>query len=283
MKKLTLKLKRKIKKGAELAYKIPFFKKPLPRNPFGNKPWANEETYLRLHRDVIKLEDSSVRKFEKELGYSISTEWINDLALHTQVVIKDEPLNFFHGRVLYSVLSDYINQFKKESLTPLIILETGTARGFSSLCMSRAIIDANYPGIITTIDCIPHNERIFWNCIDDKDGKKTRYELLSKWEEELSRIIFVQGWTKYNLNSLGLNRINFAFLDAQHTKEDVLSEFEYINNRQTKGDLIVFDDVTPNVFDGVCQAVAHIENNYPYIVKNINFKEDRGYAIAKRI
>ena len=76
MKKLTRKLKRKIKKGVDLAYKIPFLKKPLPRNPFGNKPWANEETYLRLHRVAIKLEDSSVRKFEQELlSVSPDSKW----------------------------------------------------------------------------------------------------------------------------------------------------------------------------------------------------------------
>ena len=56
------------------------------------------------------------------------------------------------------------------------------------------------------------------------------------------------------LNKIGLNRINFAFLDAQHTKNAVLEEFKYINKRQIKG-YDFFDDVTPNVFDGVCEAV----------------------------
>ena len=70
-----------------------------------------------------------------------------------------------------------------------------------------------------------------------------------KWEKELSNIIFIQGWTTETLKKLGLNRIHFAFLDAQHTKNAVIKEFEFINKRQIKGDIIFFDDVTPNVFE----------------------------------
>ena len=95
-----------------------------------------------------------------------------------------------------------------------------------------------------------------------------------------SNIIFLQGWTLEIINRLGIKRINFAFLDAQHTKESVLKEFKYINKRQKKGDIIFFDDVTPHLFEGVCKAVEQIENYYPYKVSRIDYDKNRNYALA---
>ena len=85
------------------------------------------------------------------------------------------------------------------------------------------------------------------------------------------------------LKKIGVNRINFAFLDAQHNKESVLEEFKFIHDRQISGDIIFFDDVTPDIFPGVCEAVNEIELNYPYRIKKLNFAKSRGYAIATRI
>ena len=51
-----------------------------------------------------------------------------------------------------------------------MILETGTARD-SSICMAKALNDRNYQGLISTIDSIPHEKKIFWNCIDDHIGQ----------------------------------------------------------------------------------------------------------------
>jgi len=263
--------------------KIPFFEKPLPKNPFGTKPWANKNTYLDLYNKVLELDDSKVLKFEKDNGFSIDLPWINELALRTQVVIKTGPLNYFHGRLLYSELSKYIKNYHKENKESIFILETGTARGFSSICMSKALNDQNVQGLITTVDCISHNEKILWNCIIDSDGPCTRGELLEKWPNELKNILFLQGWTNSFLNKIGCGRINFAFLDAQHTKKDVLSEYHYIASRQLKGDVIVFDDVTPNEFDGVCAAVDYIKHKGDYNVKEFSFSSDRGYAIATKL
>ena len=77
--------------------------------------------------------------------------------------------------------------------------------------------------------------------------------------------------------------MNFAFLDAQHTKESVMKEFEFIYKRQKNGDMIFFDDVTPTIFPGVCEAVDEIELKYPYKIEKLIFDKSRGYAIATRI
>ena len=140
------------------------------------------------------------------------------MCLITQTCIKKSDLNYNHGRILYSLLSRYIesNREKKINIT---ILETGTARGFSAICMSKALNDRNSNGKIITLDCISHNQKIYWNSITDFEGKKDRSELLQKWSNELSNIIFLQGWNLDILSKIGVERINFAFLDAQHTKK----------------------------------------------------------------
>jgi len=281
IKSIFLKLKSKLKVIIENFYKLSFLEKPLPNNPFGNKILASKDTYSRLHFEAISTNDELVCKFEKKYGFSLDLKWWRELALHTQVVIKPEKLNFFHGRLLYSVLSKYIDDIET-SKKHINIFETGTARGFSSICMSKALIEMNCSGVITTVDSIPHNKKIFWNCIDDHQGPKSRANLLKPWAEELERIVFIQGWTKNIINRLGLQRINFAFLDAQHTKDDVLSEFCYVKDRQLSGDIIVFDDVTEGLFEGVCDAIKIVERNYPYSIERINFSDNRGYAIAIR-
>lgn len=264
-------------------YKLPFLVKPLPKKNIVKKINSiNKEKYLLLHKKAINTENSKVAEFEKEIGFFIDKEWFNDIALITQTSIKNSKLNFNHGRILYSLVCKYIEYQSELGENKITILETGTARGFSSLCMSKAINDRKFMGKIITIDCISHNEKMFWGCISDFEGEQTREELLSKWNKELSNIIFIHGWTTETLKKIGLNRINFAFLDAQHTKNAVIQEFKFINKRQIKGDMIFFDDVTPNVFDGVCNAVKEIEINYPYKIQYLPYDRNRGYAIARK-
>lgn len=282
--KLLKKIKKRVKDYLFCIYKIPFLKKPFPKVPFCEKPLASEEDYLKLYKEAIVNTNKLIDKYEIDTGYAISKEYINSLALSTQICIKKSKLDFQHGKLLYSALSKYINDKKSnysKDNNPIIVFETGTARGFSSICMSKAFTDNNANGFITTIDPIAHNERFFWNSINDCDGAKTREENLSNFDKELSRIVFIQGWSE-DINSIGLSRINFAFLDAQHTKDDVMREFEYVSKRQKKGDVIVFDDVTPGLFDGVCNAILEIEKNQAYEIRKFDSNNARGYAIATK-
>ena len=263
-------------------YNIPIINRPLPKNPFGKKIIGTKEIYLKLHSKAILNLNKDVIDFQESSGFKVNEKWFNDLALHTQTCIKKSQLNFNHGRLIYSVLSKYISEINVMENNSLTILETGTARGFSAICMSKALIDQKKSGRIISLDCISHNEKMFWNSISDLDGPKTRSNLLSKWPEELCNIIFIQGWSKKIIKRLGIQRINFAFLDAQHTKNEVLLEFNYVYRRQQSGDLIIFDDVTYGQFDGVCEAVEIIKNNYPYEILYLGSDKKRGYAIATK-
>ena len=80
-----------------------------------------------------------------------------------------------------------------------------------------------------------------------------------------------------------MERINFAFLDASHTYKDVMLEFLYINEKQEKGDLIFFDDVSPGAYDGVSEAVKYIDKTYNYEIDYVNISTKRGFALARKV
>ena len=67
-------------------------------------------------------------------------------------------------------------------------------RGFSSICMSKALIDSGFIGKIDTVDIIPH-KKIFWNSISDIE-EKNRIELLMNWQNEVKNINFIEGITQ---------------------------------------------------------------------------------------
>jgi len=131
-----------------------------------------------LAKEVRLNKYHQINEYEEQIGYAIDQEWFHDLALHTQIVVKESPLCYAHGRVLYSALSYYLQQHPPASPTDMVtIWETGTARGFSAICMAKALKDQQRAGTIITFDVLPHRTSMYWNCIDDWDGPKTRVEL----------------------------------------------------------------------------------------------------------
>ena len=253
--------------------------------PFGQEPRASKEEYLRLAKEISKLTYPKIDEYEQKTGFAINAKWLHELALHTQVVIKESPLCYAHGRVLYTALSQYMSEQKKTSSSErLTIWETGTARGFSALCMAKALKDQQRPGTILTFDILPHNTTMYWNCIDDLDKPKTRAELLQPWHSMIqSFVIFHQGDTRLELPKVHAERIHFAFLDGAHTYEDVIFEFQQIRDCQKIGDIIVYDDYTPQQFPGLVRAVNEICENNQYQRTDLQANSGRGYVVATKL
>lgn len=245
-----------------------------------SKPIGDKNKYREIFLKAKQLKIQNLENLFKEENILIENDWFDDLAFKTQIVIKKSDINYYHGKLLYFYLSKYLNKNQQDTIT---ILETGTARGYSSICMSKALNDHKVNGKIYTIDILPNNTKMYWNCIEDHDGKKTRFELLSQWEKELKNIIFIEGTTKKKLKNIDLKRINFAFLDAAHTFKDVIYEFNFVSKLQKSGDIIFFDDYSPNIFNPVVKAINEIEKQNTYKFKKILATKQRGYAIAYKI
>ncbi len=247
-------------------------------NPFGLKPHATEEEY----KDLAKLAKNNISKvvseYEASKGFIIDTEWLDELALHTQIVKKKSELSYIHGRIIYTTLMNYL---KSNSSPRINIIETGTARGFSALCMAKALQDSNFIGLITTFDILPHHQKMIWNCIDDHSGPKSRSELLFPWQDLVDKyILFHQGYSRVELSKVQLDRVHFAFLDGAHGYKDVMSEFYQIKDKQESGDIIIYDDYNKVQFPGLVKAVDEICLNYAYERVDITPDSERAYVIA---
>ena len=186
--------KRKLKKLFHRICQFLVFKAK-PDSPFGERIVANKDEYIDLFNEARLKTYPEVTKYENLMGFKLDDNWINELALHTQIVKKQSTLNYAHGRILYSALRSYLtNEDSSIEGSSINIIETGTARGFSALCMAKAADDSEISGSIITFDLIPNQKKMYWNCIDDHEGKKTRLELLNKWSALVSKyIIFVEG------------------------------------------------------------------------------------------
>ena len=237
--------------------------------------------FLQRKSEIIKNLSIDVENYEKKTNFSINRKWLYDLALYTQIPTGKDFYCCEHGKVLYSTVSNWVINNPNKSIK---ILETGTARGFSALCMAKALSDLSKEGSIVTIDILPNDTSIFWNCITDREGKISRKKLLSKWRELINKyLIFIQGDTRVALNRLSIGRVNIAFLDACHTYKDVLIESNYVSSRQEKGDIIIFDDYNTKSFNGVVKAVEEFSlmNNYKLeIIKGLDYRD---YAIARKV
>ena len=243
------------------------------------KKLADKDYYNLIYQ---KLRDSYIDKlsFEIKNNFFIDKEFILDLSFSTQVVNKKSEINIDHGRLLYSILSRFI---KDKNIQDINIVETGTARGFSAICMCKSLIDLDVNGRIFSYDILPHTEKRYWNIIDDHSGKKTRRELLQKWHNIINnKIIFVTGLSHINLLNMNFGRIHFAFIDGSHHSHDIKYEFSSISSQQISGDIIIFDDYNITKFPDLVSNVNDCILKFNYSKEIINSDNGRNFVIAKK-
>jgi hypothetical protein len=241
-----------------------------------------EERYIELWNSVKQSEYEVVRRFEAETTFSIDRIWLDKLALLTQISIKPTELCYAHGRVLYAAVAAYVAK-NRDHLISMNIVETGTSRGFSALCMAKALADLNVCGKIVTVDVVSHHTKRYWNCLLDENGKITRSESLAPYHDLASRyVIFLQNDSLLQLERLSVGRVHFAFLDSSHEYQDVLGEAICISREQRHGDVILFDDYSTKKFPGLVEAVDIFCNDYGYDKRIIDATGDRLYVLATK-
>jgi predicted O-methyltransferase YrrM len=249
-------------------------------SPLCDAPLAPPDAYRRIWAEAQRVAYPIVDRFEEAAGASIDPAWFHQLALLTQVTIKRSDICYQHGRLLYAALSRYLRTRASQHLT---IVETGTARGFSALCMARALDDAGASGKILTFDVLPHDVRILWNCVLDAEGARTRAELLQDYAALLERhVVFHGGDSRKELSRMSFPRVNFAFLDSIHEYDAVMAEFAAIRGRQKPGDMIFFDDYSADAYPGVVKAADEICREYGYSATVLAASARRRYLIAEK-
>lgn len=220
---------------------------------------------------------------KKDFNYLYDKDELDYIALNLQICVKKSKPMYIHGYVLSSILNNFLIN---STLDHINIIETGTARGFSSIIMAKILDKFNISGNIYTID---HNN-IFNNCLKASQLKRSvsTEECINEWKNLANKYInFILGKTKKHVNLLcsKIDRFHFAFLDGSHLYEDVKFELSNIEKKQKSGDIIVCDDYTKKQYPGLCKAIDEFLEKGLYEYK-IYYGDDgtkkRGYVYIKK-
>lgn len=205
---------------------------------------------------------------EDSFGFRIDRDRIEKAARTLACPVKVNPPNWQHGRVIYAAARAYLEKAE----VPVFMLDIGTAKGFSALCMAWALADSGKAGQILSIDVIDPEAKVARNSVEDLYGLRTVREFVSQWPETHA-IEFLQSTGVDWLKRRGA-RIHFAFVDGKHSFDAVRQESLLIANRQEAGDVMIFDDLQ---IDGIATAVAQLQG---YDKQFAMAKPERRYAIA---
>jgi len=229
------------------------------------------------YTDAFELERKQtypmVDAFETRMGYALERGRLEEAAVTLACPLKANPPNWQHGRVLYAAVRRYLSYSQDEG--PFTLLDIGTAKGFSALCMAWAVADSGVNGRVITVDVIDPRGRIYRNSVADLDGLKTLEELLKPWPE--ASIIESHKMTGLKWLTTHEERIHVAFVDGKHSGAVVEQEGRRLAMLQNPGDLAIFDDVH---LTDVNRAVQSIEE---YFTETMIVLPNRAYAVGLRL
>lgn len=253
------------------------------KNYHTSKLVGDKKKYLDLFKIAIRKQYPKIDYYLKKNNLKkIDRDFINKLALVTQVSIKKSSINFQHGRIIYGLICKYISNCKEKNIK-FNFVDIGTAKGFSSIVISKAAYDCKVEYEVQTYDIIPNNVKMYWNSISDFKGKQTRAELVSDYRKFTKNINYYCGVTKISLQNNNKKRIHFAFIDGSHDYQDVFFEYNFIKQRQLPGDIIMFDDITPKYFRDLVLFIKKIKKQKQYHVNLLTSEKNRGYAVAYKL
>jgi len=190
--------------------------------------------------------------------------------------VKANPPNWQHGRVIYSVARQYFST--RGFATPVLLVDIGTAKGFSALCLEWARLDAGVDGSVISVDVIDPRSHARRNTVAEcEGGLKTLAEILAPWPEA-SNITFQHG-TGIDLLSASKDRVHIAFVDGKHQVDVVRREGELLAARQLPGDVAIFDDAQ---IPGVAEAVGSLAGDYDIVGLDIGAQARRSYLLGIR-
>ena len=241
---------------------------------------------ISIDKQAQQIHNKNKQQIEDYFGFIHDFDELANLGLKLQIIKKNSRPNYFHGYVLSTCLKEYIN--KHNNLDNYTILETGTARGFSSMVMSHVLNQTSINGIVHTCDLLSNISKSHNNCYLSKEKKQrvSVMECLEEWKDIRDKYIkFYVGDSKKSMNNMNLDRIHFAFLDGHHVYSYVKFELNYVKDRQQSGDVIVCDDYTKSQMPEICKAVDEfLENNlYEFHILYCNDgSKKRGYVYMIR-
>lgn len=203
------------------------------------------------------MKTSTAAELVKALGFSADeTQWdelkryANLTALKARSNGSFDLGHWWRGPLLYSLVRKY---------KPKTILEFGTGRGYGTLCMAKAGVDAEIPLDIYSIDLVPPDRPQKW-AIDDGTGPAIKSLSINEvWsghfpDELFSRIHLLTGNSRAIMKawkSRGYPQPDMVFIDAGHGYMDAKHDFISAVQHSAMNCIYIFDDYTTRKNYGV--------------------------------
>ena len=233
------------------------------------------------------MQITDIRSFIKFLGVTVpdDKEFLI-LSKSTPIYPENEQLhsnNYERGILLYALIAKY---------KPRNVLEIGTAKGYSTLCMAWAMHDHSIPGTIYTVD--PTLNTKFEIKIDDEINVLTPTQLWKKIApyEWISKNKPLTGYSGEIMSQYDFPKMDFAYIDGHHVYEAVEHDFYAFLNVSSNNFCILFDDYATS--DGVTKLIdndfsknfdgvlikTNMENPYKELGLDLNSKSDVYHAMC---
>lgn len=220
-----------------------------------------------------QVEYPIVDAFEQRCGFAVDRQRLEAAARVLACPVKKNAANWQHGRVLYAAVRRYIHEQSWSSVPS--ILDIGTAKGFSALCMLWAIVDEQAVANVVSVDVIDPLGTQRRNTVAELEGLVTLRDILKAWPEAME--IDFRHCTGIDYLEKTKGRIHVAFIDGKHSGSVVRREGVLLAKRQEAGDLAIFDDLQ---IPDVSQAVTSLHQEYR--LEYLDVLATRKYAIGVR-
>ena len=191
-----------------------------------------------------KLNFYKIDEISKEYNNSdADLNFIKSLGFKSQLVNKKSPVDFSHGPLLFHIINAHPKKY-------LRIMEIGTAKGFSALCMSKALSNKKKEGIIISNDIIHNQSKRHWNDTEDLNGKVSRDSFIRDNYNDLRSKIMFLSCTSFNLpHIVDLPEIDIWFFDGVHQPKTIYIEFKIALTSCHEDTIFIFDDCTEDYLD----------------------------------
>lgn len=193
--------------------------------------------------------------------------------------VKANPPCWQHGRLVYGLALEALSGVGRKEAA--VLIDVGTAKGFSALMMQWAIDNSMKRGRVYSVDVIDPDDRVRRNTVTE--AKLGRYltlgEILLPWIEA-RKINFYGGGSDafFKLPEISvLPRVHFAFIDGKHTYESAAGAAIAISKKQQSGDVMLFDDVHM-----IEVRRAFVNTQALYDLETVVALPQRAYGIARR-
>lgn len=162
----------------------------------------------------------------------------------------NEAVHYLRGGADEGLFGLFLYNYIKQNSGVTELINIGTARGHSAVCMAKGIKQSGNTGVVHTIDVIPPNESRNWHVPKQSDDdpaageKLSMKQLISHFHPPTDKdvpIRFHTGESNDLIRQVACSP-DLVFHDGEHTYQTVSTDIDIVKNMSGRYPVQVFDD-----------------------------------------